>query len=166
MISLGRMPNQRHGFWHSRCPSPSYFHTENDFGGTTVKAYIRGLYAARLTRVAAAAVGLLLCAVLVTLCIPGASYAQDTGYISGTVMDKSGAAVAGADVVVTNTAGSLTRSATSDADGSFTVAGLPGDTYNLIVTAKGFQKYTAQNVKLNVAEKARIDVVLTVGAVR
>jgi len=114
--------------------------------------------------VAKAALGLLLCALLVTLCIPCASYAQDTGYISGTVIDKSGAAVVGAEIALTNTAGSLTRSTATNGDGAYTIAGLPGDTYNLSVSAKGFQKYTAHNVKLNVAEKARIDVTLTVGA--
>ena len=106
----------------------------------------------------------LLCAVVIALFMPYGAYSQDTGYISGTVMDKSGAAVAGADVVLTNTAGSLTRTTTSNGDGAFVIAGLPGDTYNLSVSAKGFQKYTAQKIKLDVAEKARVDVALTVGA--
>jgi hypothetical protein len=110
------------------------------------------------------ALGPLFCAVLLTLCIPCASYGQDTGYISGTVIDKSGAAVVGAEVVLTNTAGSITRSTPTNNDGAYTIAGLPGDTYNLSVSAKGFQKYTAQNIRLNVAEKARVDVTLTVGA--
>jgi hypothetical protein len=100
---------------------------------------------------------------LIALCIPCVSYAQDTGYISGTVIDKSGAAVAGADVLLTNTAGSITRATTTNNDGAYTIAGLPGDIYNLSVSAKGFQKYTAQKITLNVAEKARIDVTLTVG---
>jgi hypothetical protein len=127
-----------------------------------MKAYIRGLYASQLTGAAKVALGLLLCgAVLLTLCVP--SYAQDTGYISGTVLDKSGAAIAGAEVVVTNTAGSLTRTTTSNGDGAYVIAGLPGDTYNLSVSAKGFQRHIEQNIKLNVAEKARVDVTLTVG---
>jgi carboxypeptidase family protein len=128
-----------------------------------VKAYIRGLYASQMACVAAT-LGMLVCAVLLTLSVPSASYAQDTGYISGTVMDKSGAAVVGAEVVLTNTAGSLTRTTASNGDGAFVIAGLPGDTYNLSVSAKGFQKYTAQKIKLDVAEKARVDVQLTVGA--
>ena len=33
----------------------------------------------------------LLCAIVITLLLPIASYSQDTGYISGTVVDKSGA---------------------------------------------------------------------------
>ena len=91
--------------------------------------------------------------------------AQDTGYISGTVLDKSGAVVAGAEVVLTNIGGTLTRKTTTNDVGAYVVPGLPGDTYNLSVTAKGFQKFTANRIVLSVAEKARIDVTLTIGAV-
>jgi hypothetical protein len=91
--------------------------------------------------------------------------AQDTGYISGTVFDKSGAAVAGAEVVLTNIGGTLTRTTTTNEVGAYVVPGLPGDTYNLTVTAKGFQKFTASKIVLSVAEKARIDVTMTIGAV-
>src|SRR6266704_1223203 len=107
----------------------------------------------------------LLGAMLLAFCFPLASRAQDTGYIGGTVTDKSGAAVVGAEVVITNAAGSLTRTTTTNADGAYVLAALPGDTYNLAVTAKGFQKFTAQKIVLNVAEKARIDVQLTVGSI-
>src|SRR6266704_3201833 len=107
----------------------------------------------------------LLGAMLLAFCFPLASRAQDTGYIGGTVTDKSGAAVVGAEVVITNAAGSLTRTTTTNADGAYVLAALPGDTYNLAVTAKGFQKFTAQKIVLNVAEKARIDVPLTVGSI-
>src|SRR5437762_4873814 len=102
---------------------------------------------------------------IMALLLPLASRAQDTGYISGTVTDKSGAAVVGAEVVLTNAAGSLTRNTTTNTDGAYVISGLPGDTYNLAVTAKGFQKYSVQKIVLNVAEKARIDVILTVGAI-
>jgi len=94
-----------------------------------------------------------------------AARAQDTGYISGTVTDKTGSAVVGAEVMITNTAGSLTRTTTTNADGAYVIAGLPGATYNLTVTAKGFQKYSARGVVLDVAQKSRIDIQLTVGAV-
>jgi len=102
---------------------------------------------------------------VVALVLPLASRAQDTGYISGTVTDKSGAAVAGAEVVVNNLGGSLTRTTATNTDGAYVVAALPGGTYNLTVTAKGFQKYTALKVVLDVAEKARIDVQLTIGSI-
>jgi len=107
----------------------------------------------------------LLGGMLLMLVLGLATRAQDTGYISGTVTDNSGAAVSGAAVTLTNLAGSITRTTTSNADGAYVIAGLPGDTYNLTVTLTGFQKYTAHDVKLDVAEKARIDVQLVVGAV-
>ena len=106
-----------------------------------------------------------LCLLVVALILPLASRAQDTGYISGTVVDKSGAAVAGAEIVLINAGGSLTRNTTSNTDGAYVISGLPGDAYNLTVTAKGFQKYQAKGVKLDVAEKIRVDITLTVGAV-
>jgi hypothetical protein len=106
-----------------------------------------------------------LCAVLLALALPLALRAQDTGYISGTITDKSGAAVVGAEVVLTNAAGSLTRNTTTNADGVYVIAALPGDAYNLVVTAKGFQKYQAKGVKLDVAQKNRVDITLTVGAI-
>lgn len=42
----------------------------------------------------------MLIGLLAILAMPGFSRAQDTGYISGTVTDKSGAAVANAEVVI------------------------------------------------------------------
>ncbi|HYL62601.1 MAG TPA: carboxypeptidase regulatory-like domain-containing protein [Candidatus Methylomirabilis sp.] len=107
----------------------------------------------------------LLCAVLAVLCSAFVVKAQDTGYISGTVTDKSGAAVAGADVTVSSGNGSFSRSTTTNGDGVFAVAGLPGGTYDVTVTAKGFQKYTAQKVVLNVGDKANVAIQLTVGAI-
>jgi len=146
-------------------PRVASFHIlENliSLGGSNVKAHLipsvslRSFWGASLA----------LCIALLTLLsISPTSRAQDTGYISGTVTDKTGAAVAGADVVVKNTAGSITRSTVTNSDGAYVVPGLPGDTYDLVVTAKGFQKFTAQHVVLSVAEKARVDVSLTVGAV-
>jgi len=104
---------------------------------------------------------LLLCTVALPLIMP----AQDTGYISGTVTDKSGSAIASADVTLKNVSGSLTRNTVTNTDGAYVISGLPGDTYDLSVSAKGFQKFTAQKVVLEVAQKSRIDVQLTVGAI-
>jgi hypothetical protein len=110
-------------------------------------------------------VGLWLGVLVAALALPLASRAQDTGYISGTVTDKSGAAVVGADVVVSGAGANLGHNTVTNSDGAYVVAGLPGGTYDIIVTAKGFQKYQAKGVKLDVAQKIRVDIQLTVGAV-
>ncbi|HLK05337.1 MAG TPA: carboxypeptidase regulatory-like domain-containing protein [Candidatus Acidoferrum sp.] len=102
---------------------------------------------------------------LAVLCLPFVSRAQDTGYIGGTVIDKTGAAIAGAEVTIKNLAGSITRTTVSNGDGAYVIPGLPGDSYDLTVTAKGFQKFVAKKVVLTVGEKARIDVTMNVGAV-
>jgi hypothetical protein len=109
--------------------------------------------------------GILCCAALVMLSLPFLASAQDTGSISGTVTDNSGAAVVGAEVTVSDLGGSLTRATVANADGVYVAAGLPGGTYNITVVAKGFQKYQAKSVVLQVAQKARVDVTLAVGTV-
>jgi hypothetical protein len=104
-------------------------------------------------------------AVLILFFIPLAARAQDTGYISGTVTDKTGAAVANAKVVITSTGENLTRDTTTNSDGAYVGSALPAGTYDILVTAAGFQKYQAKGVVLPVAEKMRVDITLTVGAV-
>jgi carboxypeptidase family protein/TonB-dependent receptor-like protein len=111
------------------------------------------------------AVCLWLGVLVVALALPLISRAQDTGYISGTVTDKSGAAIVGAEVVIKSVGGSLTRTTSTNSDGAYVVAGLPGGSYNILVTSKGFQKYSATGVVLDVAQKIRVDIQLTVGAV-
>ena len=110
---------------------------------------------------------LLMCLGVFTLLFlfPHLLAAQDTGYIGGTVIDKSGAAVSGAEVTLVNAGGALRRSTTTNDVGAYVIPGLPGDTYDLSVTAKGFQKFTASKIVLNVGDKARVDVTLTIGAV-
>ena len=65
--------------------------------------------------------------------------AQDTGDITGTVRDNSGAVVQGAEVKISGTAGGIERSTTTNSDGDYLEAGIPGGTYNVTITAKGFK---------------------------
>jgi Carboxypeptidase regulatory-like domain/TonB-dependent Receptor Plug Domain len=103
-------------------------------------------------------------ALLFSICLPRQVQAQDTGYISGTVTDASGAAVVGAQISLTSTNG-LNRATVTDSAGAYVLAALPGGTYDMTVTAQGFQKFTATKIVLNVAQKVRIDVPMKVGAV-
>jgi hypothetical protein len=89
--------------------------------------------------------------------------AQDTGEITGTVRDNTGAIVQGADVQITSTAGGIQRSTSTNSDGDYLAAGLPGGTYNLTITAKGFKTFKGQGIVLRVAQKARVDATLAVG---
>jgi len=68
--------------------------------------------------------------------------------VSGTVLDSTGAAVAGAGVTVTGTGNSQVRSTVTGRDGSFSVSSLVPDSYIVIVKAKGFQPTTSGDFDL------------------
>jgi hypothetical protein len=104
-------------------------------------------------------------ALLALLLLPALAGAQTNGLVSGTVTDKSGAAVVGANVTIVSTGGNLTRTTVTNGDGVYVASALPSGTYNITVSAKGFQKFEAKGVVLDVAQKARLDVTLTVGAI-
>jgi Carboxypeptidase regulatory-like domain/TonB-dependent Receptor Plug Domain len=109
----------------------------------------------------------LLCGIAIWVAIAAVSLqAQDTGAITGTVRDSSGAVIAGAEVKVGSTAGGNDRTTATNSDGEYLAAGLPGGTYGLTISAKGFKTYKADGIVLRVAQKARIDVTLTVGNVQ
>jgi len=100
---------------------------------------------------------------LLVLMFCAAAMAQ-TGSITGTVKDPSGAAIAGATVVVASPDRGINRSMETNSTGDYNQSGLPAGAYDITVTATGFKKYQAKAFKLDVAEKARIDVTLQVGA--
>jgi hypothetical protein len=102
--------------------------------------------------------------VLLALTFCAAAWAQDTGSITGTVTDSSGAAVASAAVVVASPDHGIDRHTVTNSAGEYNESALPGGTYNVLVTAAGFKKYQAKGVVLDVAQKARVDVTLQVGA--
>ncbi len=99
------------------------------------------------------------------LAMPLGTPAQTTGTISGTVSDKSGGAVPGAKVTVKNQGGTITQTTDTNGDGAYSVPALPSGKYDITVTAQGFQKYDVKGVTLDVAQKARVDITLTVGSV-
>ena len=92
-------------------------------------------------------------------------HAQDTASINGTVRDPAGASVVNAQIAVTNTERGINRTTTTNSGGEYSVGALPVPAaYNVTVTAAGFKKYEAKGVVLSVAQKARVDVALQVGA--
>jgi Carboxypeptidase regulatory-like domain len=109
----------------------------------------------------------LLCGITMWVAIAAVGLqAQDTGVITGTVRDNSGAVIQGAEVNVSGAAGGNERTTTTNADGEYLAAGLPGGTYNLTISAKGFKTYKADGIVLRVAQKARVDATLAVGNVQ
>ena len=101
---------------------------------------------------------------MMSICGSIVVFAQDTASITGTVTDSSGAAVPKAEVVVSSAERGITRTTPTNETGDFLVAGLPAGPIDVTVTASGFKKFQAKGVILQVAQKARVDVSLQVGA--
>ncbi len=99
------------------------------------------------------------------LCLSASLWAQTSGSITGTVRDSTGAVIPNAQVTVSDTTKGVTRTSTTNGQGEYLAAGLGQGSYNVIVIAEGFKKYEAKGVVLDVAQKARVDVALEVGAI-
>jgi len=83
--------------------------------------------------------------------------------ISGTVKDQTNAILPGVDVVVKNLETGLTRTAVTDVNGYFTVAGLPPGTYETRASLTGFGT-AVERVVLAVAQEAGLSLMLQVRA--
>ena len=91
------------------------------------------------------------------------TFAQvSTGTLKGTVVDASGALVAGAGVEVVNDATGDKRTTTSADDGTFTVANLAVGIYTVTASASGFSPATNKEVKISVSFTTEITLSLPV----
>jgi hypothetical protein len=103
--------------------------------------------------------------VLVFVCCLSASLlAQDTASITGTVTDQTGAAIPNAQVAITNPEHGIKRTTASNGAGDYLISTIPPGTYQLTITATGFKKYEAPGIILRIAQKARADATLQIGA--
>ena len=99
-------------------------------------------------------------------CSRVSALAQSTaGRILGTLTDQSGAAVAGATVVVTDVQRGTSRTITTDESGAYAAPDLQPGTYKIHVEAKGFKSVERANVQIEVATDVRADFALQPGQV-
>src|SRR5690348_14154497 len=91
------------------------------------------------------------------LCAVGAWAQTETGQIAGTVTDATGAVITGASVTANQATTGRTRSTTSTSSGNFVIANVLAGTYQLTVTAPGFQTYK-RNVVVTVGARVGADV--------
>src|SRR6266545_3295016 len=88
-----------------------------------------------------------------------------TGTITGRVTDNTGAVLPGAHIVILNTLTREERRTVTDETGSYSVPSLPPGTYTVAAEVSGFKKGLRQNLVLQVADQARIDMTLQVGEI-
>jgi outer membrane receptor protein involved in Fe transport len=73
-----------------------------------------------------------------------------TGSLSGTVVDQSGAAVAGASVIATESQTNRTMTAKTNAQGAWQIPQVPPGIYNIKINAANFEGVQYQSVQVNV----------------
>ncbi len=111
---------------------------------------------------------ILLCATLmlalVFLC-SSTAFAQYGASLQGTVMDKSGAVIAGATVTATNQETGVTKSATTGDSGFYRISGLVPGRYTVKGEAASFKTGEAKNIFVAAEDNKGHDVVLEPGQV-
>ncbi len=75
---------------------------------------------------------------LLSAAVPALFAQTDTGAISGTVTDPTGAVIPGAAITATSTENGLKLSAASNGAGSFVILAVPRGNYRVVATASGF----------------------------
>src|SRR5881398_150128 len=104
-----------------------------------------------------------LCLGVLLMAIP--AHAQiGNASLSGTVMDPSGAAVADAELTLTNKATGFEAKVTSNERGEYTFRNVTPGSYDLKVVKGGFQNYIQKDIVLTINQSGRADATLKVGA--
>jgi Carboxypeptidase regulatory-like domain/TonB dependent receptor len=103
---------------------------------------------------------------LVVVCLLFAStaaWSQTSTSLRGTVTDQSGAVVAAAKVILTNTDTGISRDTITGSDGGYVFDLLPVGTYKVTVEKAGFATFVQTGIKLELNQFGRLDVTLKVG---
>src|ERR1700735_4849456 len=107
------------------------------------------------------------CVTLIVLVTGSACLAQVAGgTISGRVIDRSGRAIAGAQVAIKNSATAILRSIHADNDGIYTAPNLLPGTYEISASKEGFALLVRSGVLVTVGSEEVIDFKLNPGEVK
>jgi outer membrane receptor protein involved in Fe transport len=87
----------------------------------------------------------------------------ESGQITGTITDATGATVTGAKIIAKAVSTGLTRQTTTNSAGIYTIPSLKPDAYDVTVEASGFQTY-AERVQVSVGSEIVASLQLTVGS--
>jgi len=95
--------------------------------------------------------------------LPHVLLGQTTSTIEGTVTDKRGLGVSGAEVRVEGSTVAASRSVTTESNGAYQIPGLPAGTYKLTVTRDGFRSESFNHLEVTLNRTLDFDVQLQVG---
>jgi Carboxypeptidase regulatory-like domain/TonB-dependent Receptor Plug Domain len=104
--------------------------------------------------------------VMATILFPAALRGQVAGgTLSGTITDPTGRALPQAQIVIKNVETGVDRAVTTNTDGFYTAVNLLPGTYQITVSAAGFNTETKAGVTMNVGAQQTFDLTLQVGTV-
>jgi hypothetical protein len=87
------------------------------------------------------------------------------GTLSGTVSDTNGSGIPQAKLVIKNVATGVERTVTTNADGFYTTVNLLPGSYQIAISATGFNSETRHGVTMSVGSQITIDITLRVGTI-
>jgi len=100
------------------------------------------------------------------LAVPFAAHGQvTTAAVRGAVTDEQGAAIAGAEVTMTNVETGFSRTTTTGSDGEYTFPDLPLGRFKIQATHAGFKAVEQTGITLHANDSLVINVGLKVGAI-
>jgi hypothetical protein len=104
--------------------------------------------------------------VMATILFPAVLRGQVAGgTLSGTITDPSGRALPQAQIVIKNVDTGVDRTVTTNSDGFYTAVNLLPGTYQIKVSAAGFNTETKSGITMNVGAQQTFDLTLQVGTV-
>lgn len=111
--------------------------------------------------------GLTLLVLLLLLCASPVSAQVDvaSSTLKGTITDQAGALVPGAVITATSIDKGLKRTATTDEEGTYSIALLPPGAYKVEIEARGFGKAFNDSVQLTVGQSLVFDVQLSTSSI-
>jgi hypothetical protein len=83
--------------------------------------------------------------------------------LTGSVVDQTGAVVAGAVIKATGVGTGISRTVTSDSEGNYKLLSLPPGEYEISAEAASFKKSVLSGIKLTVGQTAELTIKLEVG---
>ena len=92
--------------------------------------------------------------------------AQDSGSISGIIRDPSGAGIADAHILVTNSETGVMHTLGTDEHGSYRALSLPVGRYNVTVEKTGFRTLVRFGIDLVVGQDAVVDIGMQIGVLK
>ncbi|MBI1765498.1 MAG: TonB-dependent receptor [Acidobacteria bacterium] len=101
--------------------------------------------------------------ILALFCVFTANAQDTSALLTGAVTDPQGAVVANAKVIVSDIRTGVAKTVTTNSAGAYFVPGLQPGEFTVSAEAQGFQKLTKRGLRLEIGQRATVDLQLTVG---